>query len=83
MALALGKLKTQSSAHASVISPDKAIAKYLYGLLFYKVVALTHHDLVSRLLTFALSLEHRLVQREMITNSLVDTKLRGTSAPKI
>jgi hypothetical protein len=39
-AITPGKLKTQSSAHALVIEPDTALAKYLYRLLIYKVVAL-------------------------------------------
>jgi hypothetical protein len=40
LAITPGKLKTQSSAHALVIEPDTALAKYLYRLLIYKVVAL-------------------------------------------
>src|ERR1035437_5707147 len=40
MAIAPGKLQTQSSAHALVIRPDTAPAKYLSRLLIYAVIAL-------------------------------------------
>jgi hypothetical protein len=40
MAITPGKLQTQSSAHASVIRPDTAPAKYLPRLLIYAVIAL-------------------------------------------
>src|ERR1039458_10731535 len=40
MAIAPGKLQTQSSAHALVIRPDTTPAKYLPRLLIYAVIAL-------------------------------------------
>ena len=40
MAITAGKLQTQSSAHALVIRPDTAPAKYLPRLLIYAVIAL-------------------------------------------
>ena len=42
MAIAPGKLQTQSSAHALVIRPDTAPAKYLPRLLIYAVIALAY-----------------------------------------
>jgi hypothetical protein len=40
MAITPGKLQTQSSAHALVIRPDTAPAKYLPRLLIYAVITL-------------------------------------------
>jgi hypothetical protein len=53
MAIAPGKLQTQSSAHALVIRPDTTPAKYLPRLLIYAVIAL---DLARRALQWPLSL---------------------------
>src|ERR1039458_9190778 len=49
MALAPGKLKTQSSAHALVISQDIALAKYLCRLLIYAVIALGPYGWIAGL----------------------------------
>jgi hypothetical protein len=44
MAITPGKLQTQSSAHALVIRPDTAPAKYLPRLLIYAVITLVDRD---------------------------------------